>query len=184
MTSQPQQSLPAAVRMPKRGYDSFITSPLIKVLVGPENDRSELYIHRNMITSQSIFFANALSDRWENSETKTVNLYDLDPELTAEEVTAYLETVYTKETASQEEENDVSYTCRIYVVAERMLDVQTRNLALQAVYERTHKPFNDGSFYMPGSPCLEIVHGARHPPTTRCDGCWSTFSTPMEVRAT
>jgi hypothetical protein len=141
MTSQPQQSLPAAVRMPKRGYDSFITSPLIKVLVGPENDRSELYIHRNMITSQSIFFANALSDRWENSETKTVNLYDLDPELTAEEVTAYLETVYTKEIASQEEENDVSYTCRIYVVAERMLDVQTRNLALQAVYERTHKPF-------------------------------------------
>jgi hypothetical protein len=141
MTSQPQQSLPAAVRMPKRGYDGFITSPLIKVLVGPENDRSELYIHRNMITSQSIFFANALSDRWENSETKTVNLYDLDPELTAEEVTAYLETVYTKEIASQEEENDVSYTCRIYVVAERMLDVQTRNLALQAVYERTHKPF-------------------------------------------
>jgi hypothetical protein len=48
---------------------------------------------------------------------------------------------YTKEIASQEEENDVSYTCRIYVVAERMLDVQTRNLALQAVYERTHKPF-------------------------------------------
>jgi hypothetical protein len=93
-----------------------------------------------MITSRSTFFAITLSGRWENSDTKTINLYDLDPEPTVKEVTAYLETVYTKHVASQEdeedEEDDLSHICCIYAVAEQMLDVQTRNLVLQAMYER------------------------------------------------
>jgi hypothetical protein len=158
MTSTPQEGSPTPIRPPKRGTNGFIASPLIKVLVGPEDSRSELYVHEKMITNQSKFFSNALSGRWNNSETKTINLYDLDPELTVAEVSAYLEAVYTKHVASQEENNDFTYICKTYVVAEQMLDIKTQNLALQALYERQRKPFNDGKHYMPGSHDLRTVY--------------------------
>jgi hypothetical protein len=47
----------------------------------------------------------------------------------------------------------------LYVVAEQMLDVQTRNLALQAMYERIREPGEDGTYYYPGTRCLLIVYG-------------------------
>jgi hypothetical protein len=130
MTPARQQNLLTAVRAPKRGRNGFITSPLIKVLVGPGDNRSELYIHQD-------------------------NLYDLNPKLTIREVTAYLETVYTKQVAAQEDKkSEFTYICALYAAAEQMLDVQTRNLALQAMYERTRKPYTDSKFRMPDSHCL------------------------------
>ncbi|KAF1839594.1 hypothetical protein BDW02DRAFT_456902, partial [Decorospora gaudefroyi] len=123
---------------------SFITSPLIKVLVGPESNRSELFIHQNIITARSKCFASALSGQWNSSETRTVNLYELDPDLTTTQVTHYLETVYTNKLATRGDDANYGYLCNVYIVAEQLLDVQTRNLALQAIYECVREFHADG----------------------------------------
>ncbi|KAG9192654.1 hypothetical protein G6011_11388 [Alternaria panax] len=75
-----------SVLVPKRRTDDFITSPLVKVLVGPDTGRSELYIHQSIIVPRSMFFANALSGRWNNSDTKTVDLYKAAPDLSPADV--------------------------------------------------------------------------------------------------
>ncbi|KAI4627415.1 uncharacterized protein J4E87_003978 [Alternaria ethzedia] len=117
------------VKVLRLGVDGFISSPLIKVLVGPESQRSELFVHQSIITSRSKFSANALSGRWNNSDAKTINLYDVDPELRLEDVEHYLETVYTGRISLTDGSEILESICHVYVIAELLLDVHTRNLA-------------------------------------------------------
>ncbi|KAI4930487.1 uncharacterized protein J4E92_004319 [Alternaria infectoria] len=124
------------VKVLRLGVDGFISSPLIKVLVGPESQRSELFVHQSIITSRSKFFANALSGRWNNSDAKTINLYDLNPELRSEDVEHYLEAVYTNRITLKDDSSVLERICHVYVIAELLLDLHTRNLATQALYEQ------------------------------------------------
>jgi hypothetical protein len=126
------------------------------VLIGPESSRAKLLIHQSIVTPRSEFFANALSGRWNNSDTKTVDLYGVDPDLTFEEVAHYLKAVYTNRNNS----NVLSNICRIYVVAEQLLDIQTRKLAVQALYEHIRKPRAEGDHrhLYPSPKCIRIVY--------------------------
>jgi hypothetical protein len=70
------------------------------------------------------------------TSSKTVNLLDLDPEFTVADVEQYLETVYTDRVADRGTGYEYRIIFEIYVMTDKMMDVKTRNLALQATYER------------------------------------------------
>ncbi|KAH9879844.1 hypothetical protein J1614_001868 [Plenodomus biglobosus] len=91
------RSSAAITRIPKRGRNGFIKSSLIKVIVGFEINREQFLIHNDIIIPRSKFFANRLSGRWGNSETDTVNLFTLNPNMEPQALARYLEVVYTSE---------------------------------------------------------------------------------------
>jgi len=75
--------------------------------------------------SRSKFFANALSGRWNNADAKTINLYDLNPELRSEDVEHYLEAVYTNRITLKDDSKIIESICHVYVIAELLLDLHT-----------------------------------------------------------
>jgi hypothetical protein len=110
-----------------------------------------------------------MSGRRNNSDSKTVNLYDLKPELTEEDVSLYLEAVYTNRVAAKyigTSESKVIGT--LYVVAEQMMDVQTRNLTLQAMYERIRESAEDGKYSVPVRNVCASCMVLRQPPQILC----------------
>ncbi|KAL1799959.1 hypothetical protein ACET3X_000301 [Alternaria dauci] len=159
MASQLQPNANTSVRVSKRVVGGFIKSPLVKVLVGPDSDRSELYIHQSIIVSRSGFFASALGGRWSNSDTNVVDLYKAAPDLILKDITCYLEAVYTNQIANGKHLGAPIEICRVYVVAERLNDVQTRNLAVEALYKRIGRVGPNGMYYaVPSIRCLDVVY--------------------------
>ncbi|KAI4655753.1 hypothetical protein J4E93_000468 [Alternaria ventricosa] len=114
----------------------------------------------SIITSRSKFFANALSGRWNNSDAKTINLYEVNPELRSEDVEHYLETVYTNRITLKDDSRSLESICHVYVIAELLLDLHTRNLATQALYEQIS--FRESYGYVvhtnPGPECIKIIY--------------------------
>ncbi|RYN68962.1 hypothetical protein AA0118_g1023 [Alternaria tenuissima] len=156
MAPQPQPNTETSVRAPKRDIDGFIKSPLVKVLIGPDTDRSELHIHQSIIAARSLFFASALNGRWNNLDTKIVDLYKAAPDLVLEDVAHYLEAVYTNQIHDESHSKGFYDICKVYVLAERLHDVQTRNLAVEALYTRMQGL--DPNTTVPGPKCLEIIY--------------------------
>jgi hypothetical protein len=114
---------------------SFVATPLVKVLLGPPDDRQDLLIHKGIITARSDFFHNALSGQWNNSEDNVVDLYKFDPNLSPEDFQRYLGvlcTNYAEKLANTEGWHQVEVV-RLYVIAEAMLDRQSRNVLVRAL---------------------------------------------------
>jgi hypothetical protein len=105
-----------------------------------------------------MFLAGALSGRWRNSDTKTIDLYEADPSLTFRSVAKYLEAVYTNRIEARNDPHHLASICRVYVVAEKLLDVQTRKLAVQALYDHICEPCADGVHYYPSKKCIRVVY--------------------------
>ncbi|KAI8939388.1 hypothetical protein NX059_003171 [Plenodomus lindquistii] len=139
---------------PIRGRGSFIASDLVRVIVGHGDLRKEFLIHRNVIMPRSKFIANRLSGRWSNSEPNTINLYELDEDLEPDVVARYLEIVYTAQN-NTDSTDDKFLLFKVYVLAEQMEDVKTRNIVLSAIYERMILP--TASF--PTNSCIRIIYG-------------------------
>ncbi|KAH7095010.1 hypothetical protein FB567DRAFT_623328 [Paraphoma chrysanthemicola] len=148
----------ASSRPPKRTVSGFVASPIVTVLIGPPESRTALLIHKDVIVPRSLFFANALSDRWDNSKNNTIDIYKFDPKITANDFQRYLETVYTNEIAPSCDKNSAHEICRTYVVAEAMLDRHTRNLLLKALYNTTQKRSKDDVFTYPGAMSVKAIY--------------------------
>ncbi|RYO57332.1 hypothetical protein AA0113_g7968 [Alternaria arborescens] len=138
MAPQPQPNTETSVRAPKRDIDGFIKSPLVKVLIGPDTDRSELHIHQSIIAARSEFFASALNGRWNNLDTKIVDLYKAAPDLVLEDVAHYLEAVYTNQI------HDESHSKGFY------------DISVEALYNRMQGL--DPTTTVPGPKCLDIIY--------------------------
>lgn len=126
------------------------------MLIGPDTDRSELHVHQSIIATRSEFFASALNGRWNNFDTKIVDLYKAAPDLVLEDVAHYLEAVYTNQIDDENHSKRFDDICKVYVVAERLHDVQTRNLAVEALYNRMQRL--DPTTTVPGPKCLDIIY--------------------------
>lgn len=126
------------------------------MLIGPDTDRSELHIHQSIIAARSEFFASALNGRWNNFDTKIVDLYKAAPDLVLEDVAHYLEAVYTNQIHDESHSKGFYDIRKVYVVAERLHDVQTRNLAVEALYNRMQG--SDPTTTVPGPKCLDIIY--------------------------
>jgi hypothetical protein len=135
---------------------------MITVIVGAARNRTELQIHRNIITARSKFFQNALSGCWSDPDYKIVDISKFDPTIHPKYSQRYLEAVYTKEyTDDQFILSDpcahLINLCVVYVIAEAMLDVQTRNVIVRALYEFTIN-LHDKGYYYPNVRCIDIIY--------------------------
>jgi hypothetical protein len=71
-----------------------------------------------------------------------VDLYKFDPNLSPEDFQRYLEVLYTNQVVTPAEYDDAHHSklCRSYVIAEAMLDRQTRNVIVRALYDYSTVP--------------------------------------------
>ncbi|KAH7085362.1 hypothetical protein BKA63DRAFT_559996 [Paraphoma chrysanthemicola] len=161
----------ASSRTPKRTVSGFVASPIVKVLIGPPESRTELLIHKDIIVPRSKFFANALSGRWNNSENYTIDLYKFDPNIRAKDFQRYLETAYTNEFTPSCDDLAKGEICRAYVIAEAMLDWQTRILLLKALYNTTQKRNENDLFTYPESGVSKPSMKERQQWQIRCESC-------------
>tara|TARA_R110002003_G_scaffold184_11_gene14466 strand:+ start:6569 stop:7162 length:594 start_codon:yes stop_codon:yes gene_type:complete len=152
------------------------------VLVGPPEAQKELLIHKSVIIARSDFFANALSGQWDNSKDNTIDLYKIDPNIRPVDFQRYLETVYTNNFTPSCPILLNLELCRAYAIAEAMLDRHTRNFLLQALYDTTQNPRADGSFYYPGSLCVQAIYegtaSAANPMRRLLVDIWHDVSSP------
>ncbi|KAF2033398.1 hypothetical protein EK21DRAFT_109191 [Setomelanomma holmii] len=102
--------------------------------------------------------ANALSGGWNNSEDNVVNLHKFDPKILHEDFQVYLEIVYTNKFTPIQENQYNTQLCRVYVIAKAMMDRQTRNVLLQAMYDGTQEVDENGRLYYPGSMCVRVIY--------------------------
>jgi hypothetical protein len=135
---------------------------MITVLVGPPQERKELQIHRGIITARSEFFANALSGRWSDSINNVIDIYKFDPDINPQDFQRYLEKVYTKEYSDDCKKSDpdayIKNLCLVYVIAEAMLDRQTRNVLARALYDHSTTLQDNDQYYCPDVPSIHIIY--------------------------
>lgn len=114
--------------------NSFITTPTITVLIGPPSSRTEVSVHRPLAIARSEFIARALSGNWSNSDTNTVDLHSVLPNMDSEHLAHYLEELYST-TPSLKSGHTIYDIIHIYIVAEALLDWETRNRAIRSLHE-------------------------------------------------
>lgn len=115
---------------------SFIQTPLIKIFAGSGDSHMEFEVHQGLLCPRSKFFTNALKpDRFKERQEKVVMLEEED----APTVALYIQLLYRPDLMKidcailkKDSIFDAEYTefCRLYVLAERLMDDATKTSAL------------------------------------------------------
>jgi hypothetical protein len=144
----------------------WMLSPLVRVIVGPEDAPTEMFIHKDKITSRSQFFKSALNGEWQNAQTNTLTLSDINPTIFA----AYLQLVYTSalepkakravnELISHYWFDEFYYYAELYVLAERMIDPTSKNILIQGMIDLRHDSYPPATIYPNVIPIQVIWEG-------------------------
>ncbi len=68
----------------------YVTSPCVRVLVGPASHQQEFFVHQSLICGRSEFFSNAMSGHWKETVNREVPLPEDEPDIFA----LYLKLLY------------------------------------------------------------------------------------------
>lgn len=114
-----------------------LSGPIIKLIVGA--NKTELFVHRSILTSSSEFFRNATKPEWQDlrAEPNTLNLADTD----VEELSAYVHWLYfgtlpaEKSPKRGEVLDNIDFPClaRAYVLGEELMDIKFKNSVLDSI---------------------------------------------------
>lgn len=104
---------------------SFASS-VIQVKVGKEGNEQTFWAHQDILTSRSEFFKRATNGKWLESDERLVTLPEDKPDI----FRLYLNLVYTKQIATKE----WMMLCQMYVLAEVLQDVRSKNCIMDAMY--------------------------------------------------
>jgi hypothetical protein len=133
---------------------------ILKIIVGEGEDIQDFRIHESVLTARSKFFKAAMGTRWRTAKEKTVNLPEDDPEA----FQLYTQLVYTDRIPGMNDdipnkvdgveesyesritldkcgspnacEADYQMLCRLYVLAEKLMDVKAKNYTMEALYSK------------------------------------------------
>ena len=145
---------------------------MIHIVVGDPEAVRDFYIHEVLLTTRSKFFERAMRKGWKEAEHKLVKLPEDDPETFA----LYEQIVYTSRiplldfTGSRASTSEVdgetvcnakdkcdreyTYLSKLYVLAEKLQDVKTKNTAVEGIIVKvTHESQTVNNMYE-GGPCL------------------------------
>jgi hypothetical protein len=157
MVQNESPPLPSNFRVLKRRNGKLIRSPPIKMLVGVGEAQEEFMIHKNIITAKSSFFRSALSGRWNNFKSGTVNLEQFDPRY----FSIYLHTVYTNDVALPGPlDYMVTYQelAETYVIAEEMIDWRAENLMVGKMKDLFRVETQDGMLLYPRGTVISTIY--------------------------
>lgn len=114
-----------------------LSGPIIKVIVGV--NKTELYIHRSILTSSSEFFRNATKPEWQElrADPNTLIL----AEANVEEFSAYVHWLYFGTLPAEKsptrgqilDDIDFPSLARAYVLGEELMDIAFKNSVLDSI---------------------------------------------------
>ncbi|KAF1949807.1 hypothetical protein CC80DRAFT_369541, partial [Byssothecium circinans] len=147
----------------------------VKVIVGAEGNRKVFTIPKNLICSRSEFFKRAFNGNWNNTISGTVCLDAEDP---------WVFTVYHKllfragiqprdcidpggdaKAMTQSNLMAEAYTtlCKLFVLAESLVDARTKCIVLRKLEVLTRTPGKHGQLHYPGMDCVQIIYDGTLP---------------------
>jgi hypothetical protein len=101
-------------------------------MVGKDDTQKKFHVHESLITARSLFFRNALQGNWKEAQDRVVKLTKDDPEV----FSLYLQGLYAGHLDPKDDTPaDKAYVLRggLFVLAERIRDVKTKNLVIEAI---------------------------------------------------
>ncbi|KAJ4313386.1 hypothetical protein N0V94_006970 [Neodidymelliopsis sp. IMI 364377] len=140
----------------------------IRIEVGPEDQKETFVTNGDLLTTRSLFFKKALFGEWKEAHDRMVKLPDNDAGVFA----LYMHFVHTNELAvgtnRVPQDADVGYEqfalMQIYVLAEQLQDIKTKNAVLKAILHGTNKKReHDGCRYYPGEEAINILYKGTPP---------------------
>jgi hypothetical protein len=133
----------------------------VKISVGTGNDKQDFDVHESFLRS-SLFFRKALSGDWIEAKTRHVNLPEEEPAVFHD----YIHFLYTHSlcvrSGNKPGEDDDGHDenkslLKLYVLAERLQDINTKNVVIEAMYNCLWGICTSGS-QMPDVECIRIVY--------------------------
>ncbi|KAF2679105.1 hypothetical protein K458DRAFT_490786 [Lentithecium fluviatile CBS 122367] len=135
---------------------------LIEIKVGDVTNQKSFHVHEALLASHSPFFKAALTRDWQEAKDRVVNF----PEDDVETFRLCIHFLYTGKLAVQPDPKPTDYKeCKerkaviaIYVLEEKLQDVETKNATLQALLQACHDRQQDNQRYWPGPACVRKLH--------------------------
>ncbi|KAF2657784.1 hypothetical protein K491DRAFT_578276, partial [Lophiostoma macrostomum CBS 122681] len=133
----------------------------VQINIGTGDDQERFDVHEALLSSRSRFSRNALSGRWKEAEDRVVKLPEDDPALFA----TYIHVLYSGDIPCVSDSDAIGakeslMLCHLYMLAEKLDDVQTKNTVVEAILSYCTKPQTDGNiYYMGGEPVSVIYSG-------------------------
>ncbi|KAF2827442.1 hypothetical protein CC86DRAFT_264582, partial [Ophiobolus disseminans] len=124
-----------------------VNTSIICVIVGSEVKIQEFLVHEGLICGRSDFFKNAPKEPWVEANERKVMLAEEDPDIFA----LYLELLYTSF-------DECIVLSKLYVLAEMLMDDNTKNLVLSAMVAKSNEVYTDGKLWYPGVNCAKIIY--------------------------
>lgn len=128
-----------------------------------EGDKIQTFdVHESLITGRSLFFKKAVSGTWREAQDRLVNLPEDEPAT----FRCYLHLLYTNTLAIMSgslpktfhEGDEVFGLVKLYVLAEKLQDVDTKNIVLEATMLSYQKDKRGISDYVPKVQEVRIVY--------------------------
>jgi hypothetical protein len=165
---------------------------MLIVQVGNEPGSEDFIVHESFLTSRSGFFRRALNGNWAESDTRIVKLPEDDPHIFA----LYLNYVFNGQLATMgktpEEfatlgllefykhiHHEYEEVSRLYILAEKLQDVATKNAELAATMDISQTESVGGLRALPSPRSIQIIYAATlagSPARRLVADMWSTLS--------
>ncbi|PVH75302.1 hypothetical protein DL98DRAFT_350208, partial [Cadophora sp. DSE1049] len=107
----------------------------IKVLVGSGPNKTEFYLSKDLLCSESTFFKSACNEAWESGRTNTVTLEDEDPKLFITFAT-WVATGSVEACSGWEVMKLWHYLCRVYILGDFLGSRNFRNAIMKILIEK------------------------------------------------
>lgn len=129
-------------------------------------------VHKQLLTSHSLFFRKALSGTWVEAKERKVKL----PEDNQDTFSVYVNLLYTNQitvgpssskdsgvTTKDAARDELEILVNLYVLAEKLRDVKTKNKALVAILASSKEVRSDKHTYAPGQSIITKIYAGTGP---------------------
>ncbi|KAF2706562.1 hypothetical protein K504DRAFT_504685 [Pleomassaria siparia CBS 279.74] len=129
------------VRVAQSEATNFLQS-IIKVVVGLEGQSQTFFVHERLVTDRAPFFQRAINEELRDSDDKIIELPDDSPTV----FFTYLQLLYTGKLPikvknlrqdNKDARHEYDILVELYVLAEKFEDVETRNIAIDAMIAKS-----------------------------------------------
>ena len=139
----------------------------VRIDVGTGESVQSFNVHTALLTARSLFFKKALTGNWKEAEERVVKLSEDTPPAFA----TYVHHLYTGELAVQPDipelwtmvHNAHRNLCHLYVLAERLQDIQTKNAIISSIFEICREKQSDGRCCYPDKVAISIIYNGTAP---------------------
>jgi hypothetical protein len=139
---------------------------VIQVTVGEGDKLQTFHVHEDLLTARSPFFKKALSGNWKEAQDRLVKLPEDDP-VTFQR---YVHLLYTdalvieaEEVSEPSKSTEYPHLGLLYVLAEKLQDIDAKNVVLEATLLASRREHADGIRYFPGNDMICLIYAGTGP---------------------